>query len=112
MRGDWDGKEEREENKAVVRCLSIFILLLLRLPRKALRVIGSLGGRQPGDGETDRGGKMQRCRMKVKIIKSMQTWAQSTVERERNPVVVVVWSEGEGIRDKAGESIGSEDGLV
>jgi hypothetical protein len=27
-------------------------------------------------------------------------------------VVVVVWSDGEGIRDKARGSIGSEDGLV
>jgi hypothetical protein len=50
--------------------------------------------------------------MKVKIIEKMQTCTQSTVERDRNPVVVVVWSEGERIRDKAGGSIGSEDGLV
>jgi hypothetical protein len=50
--------------------------------------------------------------MKVKIIERMQTWAQSTVERERNPVVVVVWSAGEGRRDKTGESIGRQDGLV
>jgi hypothetical protein len=54
-------------------------------------------------------GKMQQCEMKVKIIESIQTCAQSTVERERNPVV---WSEGEGRRDKAGGSIGSDDGLV
>jgi hypothetical protein len=38
--------------------------------------------------------------MKVKIIESMQTYTQSTVERERNAVVVVVWSEGEGIRQE------------
>jgi hypothetical protein len=39
--------------------------------------------------------------MKVKIIERMQTCAQWTVERERNPVIVVIWSEGEGIRQKA-----------
>jgi hypothetical protein len=43
---------------------------------------------------------MQRCGIKVKIIESMQTCTQSTVERERNPVIVVVWSEGEGIRQE------------
>jgi hypothetical protein len=53
-RGDWDGKEEREENKAVVQCLSIFILLLLRLPRKALRVIGILGDWEEVSQETER----------------------------------------------------------
>jgi hypothetical protein len=55
---------------------------------------------------------MQRCEMKVKIIESMQICSQSTVERERNRVVVVSWSEGEGRRDKAGGSIGSENGLI
>jgi hypothetical protein len=44
---------------------------------------------------------MQRCGMKVKIIESMPTCTQSTVERERNPVVVVVWSEGERIRQES-----------
>jgi hypothetical protein len=38
--------------------------------------------------------------MKVKIIERMQTCNQSTAERERNPVIVVVWSEGEGIRQE------------
>jgi hypothetical protein len=50
--------------------------------------------------------------MKVKIIESMQTCTQSTVERERNPVVVVVWSEVEGRREKVGGSIEYGDGLV
>jgi hypothetical protein len=38
--------------------------------------------------------------MKVEIIERMQTCTQWTVEREKNPVVVVVWSEGEGIRQE------------
>jgi hypothetical protein len=42
--------------------------------------------------------------MKVKIIESMETYTctQSTVEREKNPVVVAVRREGEGeaIRQK------------
>jgi hypothetical protein len=59
-----------------------------------------LGGRQPGDGEMNRGRKMQQCGMKVKVIESMQTCTLWTVERERNPVVVVVWSEEEGIRQE------------
>jgi hypothetical protein len=46
------------------------------------------------------GGKMQRCGMKVKIIERTQTCTQSTVERERNLVVVLAWSEGEGIRQE------------
>jgi hypothetical protein len=50
--------------------------------------------------------------MKVKIIESMQICTQWTVERERNRVVVMDWIDGEGIRDKAGGSIGSENGLV
>jgi hypothetical protein len=56
--------------------------------------------------------KKQQCGMKVKIIESMQTCTQLAVEREMNPVIVVVWSEVEGRRDKAGGSIGSEDGLI
>jgi hypothetical protein len=47
---------------------------------------------EEGSEETER-----RCRMKAKIIERMQTCTQSTAERERNPVVVVVWSEGDGI---------------
>jgi hypothetical protein len=43
---------------------------------------------------------MQRFGIKVKIIERMQTCTQSAVERERNPVAVVVWSEGEGIRQE------------
>jgi hypothetical protein len=38
--------------------------------------------------------------MKGKIIERMQTCAHSTAERERNPVVVVIWSEGERRREK------------
>jgi hypothetical protein len=65
-------------------------------------VIGRKAARRRRDRETDRGGKMQRCGMKVKIIESMQTCTRSTVERERNLVVAVVaWSEGEGIRQES-----------
>jgi hypothetical protein len=66
-------------------------------------VIGKKAARRRRDREAERrteGGKIQRCGMKVKIIESMQTCTQSTVERERNPVVVVVWSAGEGIREE------------
>jgi hypothetical protein len=73
---------------------------------------GSQDTERQRDRETDRGGKMKRCVMNVMIMESLKTCTQSTVERERNPVVVVVWSEGEGRRDKAGGSIESEDGLV
>jgi hypothetical protein len=78
-------------------------------------VIGRKAARRWRDRETKsrtEGGKMQRCEMKVKIIESMQSRTQSTIERDRKPVVVVVWSEGEGRRDKAAGSIESEDDLV
>jgi hypothetical protein len=74
-----------------------------------------LGDWEEGSQEAERrteGGKMQQYGMKVKIIERMQTCTHWSIERERNLVVVVVWSEGEGRRDKAGRSIGSEDGLV
>jgi hypothetical protein len=36
-------------------------------------VIGMKAARRRRDGETDRGGKMQQCGIKVKIIERMQT---------------------------------------
>jgi hypothetical protein len=36
--------------------------------------------------------------MRAKIIERIQTCLQSAVEQETNPVVVVVWREGEAIR--------------
>jgi hypothetical protein len=50
--------------------------------------------------------------MRVKIIEGMQTCIQSNVEPEKNLVAVVVWGEGEAIRQKAEGSIVSENGLV
>jgi hypothetical protein len=53
--------------------------------------------------------------MRVNIIEGIQTYIQSNVEPERKLVVVVVvviWREGEDIRQKAGRSIGSKNGLV
>jgi hypothetical protein len=53
--------------------------------------------------------------MRANIIERMQTCTQSNVEPERKLVVVVVivvWREGEAIRQKAEESIGSQNGLV
>jgi hypothetical protein len=38
--------------------------------------------------------------MRVKIIEGMQTYIQSNAEGETNPVVVVVWRDGEAIRQK------------
>jgi hypothetical protein len=46
--------------------------------------------------------------MRVNLIESMQTRIQSNVEPERNPVVVVVWSEGEAIRQNGLVSLISE----
>jgi hypothetical protein len=40
--------------------------------------------------------------MRAKIIERIQTCIQSTVERETNPGVGVVWREGEAIRQKGG----------
>jgi hypothetical protein len=83
-----------------------------RLHRKALRVIGIIGKRQPRDGETDRGMEDEMMGMRVKIIEGMQTCIQSNLEPERKLVVVVVaviWREGEGKRQKAE---GSKNGLA
>jgi hypothetical protein len=38
--------------------------------------------------------------MRANIIEWMQTYIQSNAEDERNPVVVMVWTEGEAIRQK------------
>jgi hypothetical protein len=43
------------------------------------------------------GGKMKRWGMRVYIIEQIQTYIQSNVEREMNPVIVVVWRRGEAI---------------
>jgi hypothetical protein len=48
--------------------------------------------------------------MRVKIIEGMQTCIESNVEPETNPVVVVIWREGEGRRQKAEGSIVSKNG--
>jgi hypothetical protein len=40
--------------------------------------------------------------MRENIIEGVQTYIQSNVEPKRNPVVVVVWREGEAIRQKGG----------
>jgi hypothetical protein len=51
--------------------------------------------------------------MRVNIIEVMQTYIRSNVEPETNPVVVVIWREGEAISHAAGGgSIGSDNGLV
>jgi hypothetical protein len=55
-----------------------------------------------GSQETERrteGGK-KKWGMRVNVIKVTQTYIQSNVEPETNPVVAVVWSEGEAIREK------------
>jgi hypothetical protein len=71
-----------------------------RLHRKALRVIGIIGKRQPGNGETDRGMEDDMMRMRVNIIEGRQTCIQSNVEPERKRVVAVVWRGGEARRHK------------
>jgi hypothetical protein len=48
--------------------------------------------------------------MREKNIESIKTYIQSTVERETNPVAVVVWRKGEAIRQKgslAGKTVWS-----
>jgi hypothetical protein len=55
-----------------------------------LRVIGIIGKRQPGNGETDKGMEDGIMGMRVKIIKGMRTCIQSNVEPERSPVVAMV----------------------
>jgi hypothetical protein len=52
------------------------------------------------DGETDRRREDAMMGMRVKIIEGKQTYIQSTVERDTNPVVVVVLRDGEAIRQK------------
>jgi hypothetical protein len=43
------------------------------------------------------GGKMEWWGMRVNIIEQIQTYIQSDVELEANPVIVVVWRRGEAI---------------
>jgi hypothetical protein len=53
--------------------------------------------------------------MRVNIIEGLQTCIQSNVEPERKlvvAVVVVIWREGEAIRQQAEESSVSQNGLV
>jgi hypothetical protein len=38
--------------------------------------------------------------MRVKMIEVMETYLQSNIEQETNPVVIVVWSEGKAIGQK------------
>jgi hypothetical protein len=52
------------------------------------------GGRREGV-------KMKWCGMRKNIIEGIQTYNQSNEEPDANLVVVVMWREGEAIRQKA-----------
>jgi hypothetical protein len=66
-----------------------------------LRVIGIIGKRQPGNGETGRGIEDEMIGMRGNIIEGMQTCIQSNVEPEKKlagVVATVIWREAEGKR--------------
>jgi hypothetical protein len=44
---------------------------------------------------------MKWCGMRENVIEGIQTYSQLNEEPDANPVVVVIWRQGEAIRQKA-----------